>query len=192
MGKSTMAKEIYRDTILDLAIIKPKDNLTGGLNLNKEAKPIIGEFVFTFGFPSGYIGPSPILTTGYVAGYKAIRDTLNQKTIKHFIVNGAFNPGNSGGAIISAKSKEVIGIVVSKHAPIDDESKKIIDFYLENDEYGMFWDWEDEEGNKTNIAETQLTGKVLMYYRKMIQFVLGEAILAQDLIKMLEAHNIPY
>jgi len=50
---------------------------------------------------------------GYLAGFVA-RET---KPVRHFVVNAAFNPENSGGPLLLTGEDTVIGVVVSKHAP---------------------------------------------------------------------------
>ncbi len=74
----------------------------------------IGHQVDTWGFPLIYNGPAPLLSVGYVSGlYEAAESNFCDKTknsqglkFKHIVVNGAFNPGNSGGrSLPSAKTK---------------------------------------------------------------------------------------
>jgi S1-C subfamily serine protease len=49
---------------------------------------------------------------GYVAGY--VKDGPDGKEVKPMVVNGAFNPGNSGGPLLRNKDNKVIGVVVAK------------------------------------------------------------------------------
>jgi len=67
--------------------------------------------------PSSWIKwPAPLLSVGYLAGF--MDHPIRSKPPKHLAMNGAFNPGNSGGPLFKSNEDKVIGIVVSKHAPI--------------------------------------------------------------------------
>jgi S1-C subfamily serine protease len=113
--KITFSK-ILIDAERDLAILTPSRKLEGGLVLNSDGDLDVGTIVSTWGFPLGYNGPAPLLSVGYLAGFMDY--SIGAKILKHLIVNGAFNPGNSGGPLFKSNDNKVIGVVVSKHAPI--------------------------------------------------------------------------
>jgi len=86
------------DPVRDLAILVPSVPLDGGYVLAVEDSPEPGTRVDTWGYPFGYNGTSPLLSVGYVAGYRNSLD--NGGSVKHIVVNGAFNHGNSGGPLL--------------------------------------------------------------------------------------------
>ncbi|MCL5876059.1 MAG: serine protease [Candidatus Dependentiae bacterium] len=97
---------------LDLILLKPSVALNGGLDIDLVEEPKIGESVYTWGYPLGYNGPAPLFSMGYLSGF------IENNQTKHFVINGAFNNGNSGGALFKYGSDKIIGIVVSKHLPL--------------------------------------------------------------------------
>ena len=76
----------------------------------------IGTRITTWGFPAGYSWLTPLLTVGYLAGVDQPVTELGVAPIR-WVVNAAFNSGNSGGPIIDDDG-EVIGVVVSKLLPV--------------------------------------------------------------------------
>ena len=116
VGMSTANKQvtfskIVKDPARDLALLVPVEQMSGGLKLAAKDNPVPGTTVSTWGYPFLYNGTSPLLSVGYVAGFRD--DTSHDKPVKHIIVNGAFNHGNSGGPLLVSHSNEVIGVVVS-------------------------------------------------------------------------------
>ena len=83
----------------DLALLRPSRNILGGLELSAAKKPLPGTVVSTWGYPFLYNGYYPLLSVGYVAGYREVQ-LSNRRKVKHVIVNGAFNHGNSGGRFL--------------------------------------------------------------------------------------------
>ncbi len=100
------------DADRDLALLKPAMPITGGLTLASDISPDVGATVTTWGYPLIYNGPAPLLSVGYVAGFDSA--VSHGKTIKHIVVNGAFNPGNSGGPLLLHGTDKVVGVVVWK------------------------------------------------------------------------------
>jgi S1-C subfamily serine protease len=112
MGEPVAFLNLVTDRNRDLALLRPERRLQGGLELGSDVSPNVGTAVTTWGFPLIYNGPAPLLSVGYVAGYNPAH--IGQATVKHIVVNGAFNPGNSGGPLLVAADNKVIGIVVWK------------------------------------------------------------------------------
>jgi S1-C subfamily serine protease len=83
----------------DLALLRPSRNILGGLELSAAKKPLPGTVVSTWGYQFLYNGYYPLLSVGYVAGYREVQ-LSNRRKVKHVIVNGAFNHGNSGGRFL--------------------------------------------------------------------------------------------
>ncbi len=173
----------------DLAILTPKEKLEGGLELDdsNDIKP--GIQISTWGHPLGYNGPSPLLSVGYIAGFKDHKANLTSPIIKHIIVNGAFNPGNSGGPLLISGTNKVIGVVVSKHAPITPFLYSSIQALAKN-KSGVVFNWVDDKGNKKDFVESQIVAELLKHFRELTQVMIGEAIDKSELIKFLEENKI--
>lgn len=183
---------LFADENRDLAVLTPNRALEGGLSLRGEGNARIGTQVATWGYPLGYNGPAPLLTIGYLSGFNdspPYEETSS--SVKHLVVNGAFNPGNSGGPLFVAGSDDVIGVVVSKHAPITPFVRSAIDVLAKN-RSGIVYTATDEHGNRRQFVESQLVAEVLLYFRQMSQVVIGEAIATSELIAFLDHHKLPW
>ena len=84
----------------DLALVKPSVAINATpLSLASGNDFKVGMQVSTWGFPAGYAGLVPMLSVGYLAGIDAYQ--IRPGTIvRKWIVNAAFNGGNSGGPLI--------------------------------------------------------------------------------------------
>lgn len=169
---------------LDLILLKPSNNLEGGLNLDLHGKINIGEIVHTWGYPLGYNGPAPQLSVGHLSGFK--ESNHDGGIFKHFIVNGAFNNGNSGGALFKSGQNKVIGIVVSKHAPISDFHRQAIQALAQN-KSGVVFTKTDADGTSTSYAESQIVAEILMAYQNLVQVMIGEAICVDELVNLIRS-----
>jgi hypothetical protein len=138
--------------------------------------------VTTWGYPFVYNGTSPLLSVGYVAGYRSVSD--HDKSVKHIIVNGAFNHGNSGGPLLVSHTNDVIGIVVSTHHFYPPLVKQIIDL-LEKQTAGFQFQATLPNGDKEAISDLKMTGMVLNEFYQKTQVVIGEAIAATELTMMI-------
>jgi hypothetical protein len=148
----------------------------------------IGTQVSTWGFPGGYNGLSPMLSVGYLAGTDAYK--LNSgKIVRKWVVNAAFNGGNSGGPLIHIETGAVFGVVSSKLAPISPEAAAILQI-LEQQKYGMQYTGKKPDGTDVSYSEAQLVGAVLNELRRQVQLVIGQAVLQEDLIAFLKANKI--
>lgn len=103
--KMTEAKVIATDTPNDLAILKVTAETTP-LRISDTTTPKLGDEITVGGFPNPDIqGTSLKLTRGVISGMKGIRDD-----IRHFQIDAAVQPGNSGGPLLSATG-DVVGVV---------------------------------------------------------------------------------
>ena len=87
---------------LDLAILSTEHGIKAkALPIStRDGKQLaIGTQVSTWGYPGGYDGFAPILTVGYLSGLQAFK-TKSGRIVTQWIVNAAFNRGNSGGPVI--------------------------------------------------------------------------------------------
>jgi hypothetical protein len=101
-------------------------------------------------------------------------------SVRRYIINGALNPGNSGGPLFIDGSSEVVGVVVAKHAPI---TKFLLSALkaLATNKSGMQFTAEDSGGKKIRFSESQVVAELLEHQRKMTQVMLGEAITSSEL-----------
>lgn len=180
---------IATDQDHDLALVKP------GTPINMKPLEIaqtddfkIGTQVSTWGFPGGYNGLSPMLSVGYLAGIDAYK-TGTGKIIRKWVVNAAFNGGNSGGPLIHIETGVVFGVVSSKLAPITQETAQILAL-LEKQNSGFTYTGTTADGKQITLTEGQLIGKVLNELRSQVQLVIGQAVLREDLIAFLKANKI--
>jgi S1-C subfamily serine protease len=156
--------KIVNDTGRDLALLVPKTHLTHGLVLSAGASPIPGTTVSTWGYPLLYNGTTPLLSVGYVSGFRT--DSSNGKAVKHIVVNGAFNHGNSGGPLFVARSNEVIGVVVLTFHFYPSEVKQIIDALATQSSGFMMGTVRRSDGHTESISEAQVTAMVLNEFKK--------------------------
>ena len=117
-GQSVSVKAVRKDDLLDLAILSTEKTLEGvrPLLLSTSTNFLIGSRVSTWGYPAGYGSPMPLLSVGYLAGVSQVKSEFGLSP-PQWIVNGAFNSGNSGGPVISIEDGLVIGVVSRKLAP---------------------------------------------------------------------------
>lgn len=177
------------DNERDLAILEPKSKISGGLVLGDDSVISVGEMVSTWGFPLGYDGPAPLLSVGFLAGFKDY--SISSGVMKHLVVNGAFNPGNSGGPLSLSNNNEVIGIVVSKHVPLTQFHRNALEVLAQN-QSGVAFTATDATGNSRTFVESQIVAELLRYFHGLTQVMIGEAISVDTLKDFLNDNKISY
>ena len=99
---------LSQDKVNDLVILKISQK-TVPMALKSAKEPSLGDDVIVAGFPNPDIqGRSIKITKGGICGMKGIQDD-----IRHFQIDAAVQPGNSGGPLLNEDSR-VIGIVNAK------------------------------------------------------------------------------
>jgi S1-C subfamily serine protease len=121
---------------------------------------------------------------GYVAGF--LEANQNNKKVKHLVINGAFNPGNSGGPLFVSNDNKVIGVVVAKYILYPPMVEQVI-HALENQKSGFVYTAVDPQGNKVDYSEGQLVGMVLEQFYRTAQVMIGQAISVSELRSFLKA-----
>lgn len=180
---------VAADRDIDLAIVKPSIALTvKPLEISTSNDIKIGAQVSTWGFPGGYSGLSPLLSVGYLSGIEAYQVSPS-KIVRKWVVNAAFNGGNSGGPLIHIETGTVFGVVSSKLAPISADAAAILQL-LEHQKFGMQYEGKKPDGSKITFSEAQLVGTVLNELRQQVQLVIGQAVLREDLVAFLTANKI--
>lgn len=189
-GLVAPVKGVLASVDFDLAAIRLAIPPADGLRID-EAKPEVGERVHTWGYPLAWNGPSPLLSVGYLAGFNPFQAGPSSRIVKHYVVNGAFNPGNSGGPLIASIDDAAIGVVVSKHAPITQWHLSALEA-LKNKTSGFQYTAVDSNGNTHTFSEGQLVGDLLQYFRDMTQVLIGEAIAAEEVVSFLDSNGLPW
>ena len=193
-GEQIRFKQAQADIERDLAILTPTIPLKGGLLLGDDASPSVGTVVSTWGFPLGYNGPAPLLSVGYLSGFSAQpRPPKKGETgiplVKHLVVNGAFNPGNSGGPLFKANDDRVIGLVVSKHVPMSAFQLSALQALATNSS-GVTFTATDQNGQQIVLVESQLVADLLNSYKNLAQVMIGEAVSISELRSFLNEQGI--
>jgi S1-C subfamily serine protease len=169
------------DDDLDIAVVTLSKDVPDikPLSISDTDDVKIGTEVSTWGYPAGYGGIGPLLSVGYLAGLDGIR-LENGKNEARWVVNAAFNSGNSGGPLLKFDTGEVIGVVSSKLAPLSATAISILNV-LENQKSGFQYNATTPDGKIKSYSEGQIVGEVLGELRGQIQLVIGYAVTAKDL-----------
>ena len=178
---------VIKDPVRDLALLIPKDKLWHGLRLAAKDNPLPGTVVSTWGYPLLYNGATPLLSVGYVSGFRT--DTTNGGPVKHIVVNGAFNHGNSGGPLLVARNNEVIGVVVMTFHFYPKEVKDIIEALAKMNTGFLMGTITKSDGTRQNITEAQVTAMVLEEFYEKTQVMIGEAICGSEVTAMMREHS---
>lgn len=190
-GEPLPATTIAIDQDLDLALIEPSSPIAmAALPIETDTRrPLFaGMQVSTWGFPAGYTGIRPMLSVGHLSSVQAEK-AASGRIVARWVVNAAFNSGNSGGPLILAETGNVFGVVASKAAPISQDTLQILDA-LAKQKTGFTYEQTQPDGTKTTVTEGYLIGKVLNELRLQVQLVIGLAVTGRDLVGFLEANKI--
>jgi S1-C subfamily serine protease len=176
--------QLERDPNRDLALLCPTKPLPFSLELNGDERPPVETDVETWGYPLRYNDRAPILSRGYVAGYRMNQKSLDSVPVSRIIVNGAFNPGNSGGPLINRDSHKLIGIVVEKWF-LDSPNIESVVYGLAHPGAqtvgGVPMYITDENGERKAVSQQIGTSKALEELYKQSQVMVGEAISVSEL-----------
>lgn len=186
---------LVSDERRDLAALKPVTPLKGGLKLASDTDPLPGEAVSTWGYPLLYDGATPLLSVGYVSGFRMAPSANGGSPVKHIVVNAAFNHGNSGGPVLRAQNNEVLGVVVLTYHFHPPAIRNIIDF-MSHQTSGLVWQITPTSnpgqpaGPASSISEAQLTAAVLDEFYQTTQVMIGEAISVNELKAFLKEKEL--
>jgi S1-C subfamily serine protease len=189
-GPSVAASAMAEDKNLDIALLLPRSPIGGiGLPISTRTDLVVGAQVSAWGFPAGYLGREPLLSVGYLAGTTPLKRADNGSDIQQWIVNAAFNGGNSGGPLLDIETGEVIGVVASKLAPISPTAASALEA-LRAQQSGFMYAATRPDGSTFNISEGQVVELVLQELRNQTQLVIGMAVRADDLRKFLQSQHL--
>ena len=183
-GAQIAVTDIRMDRSFDLAIVKPKSPIQCmPLALCPATTYAVGSQVSTWGFPYGYTGLAPMLTIGYLSGVE------NVNGIARWVINAAFNSGNSGGPVLRLEDGSVIGVVASKLAPLPPHIESILSA-LAQQQSGFLYTVTHPDGRQENFSEGKLVGTVLEFLRSQTQLVVGHAVLLANLRNFLTKEGL--
>lgn len=188
-GSYIEASVVGTDTDLDLAVISPNSTVSGPtLEISAATQFSVGTQVSTWGFAGGYGGALPMLSVGYLSGMTGFQKTSG-KIVKQWIVNAAFNSGNSGGPLLQIETGKIIGVVSSKLAPISPQTQSAL-VALQNQQSGFMYTATRLDGSRLQVSEGQIVASILNELRQQVQLVIGMAALLDDLTVFLRSLQI--
>jgi hypothetical protein len=126
-----------------------------------------------------------MLSVGYLDAVQKSSGAI----IRPWVVNAAFNGGNSGGPLLQIETGAVFGVVSSKLAPISTEAAQILQV-LANQHARVIYNARTPDGNQVQLTEAQLVAKVLIELRNQEQLVIGKAVLLDDLTAFLRQNAV--
>lgn len=176
------------DEARDLALLRPTEAIRGTpLAVASASTPHLGTQVSTWGYPGGYDGLAPLLSVGYFSGVQEFSSPHG--AVQRWVINAAFNGGNSGGPVFTVEDGRVIGVVSSKLAPLPKSISSTLDA-LQRAQHGLQFTGTTEDGKPFTRSEAQLVADVLQYLRSQVQLVIGYAVTTNDLNTFLKGQRL--
>ena len=83
----------------------------------------------------------------------------------------------------------MIGVVVSKHAPISKFHQDALSVLVQN-QSGVVYTATESDGTQRNFVESQLVADILGGFRQLTQVMIGEAISVEVLQEFLNENSI--
>jgi len=106
------------------------------------------------------------------------------------IVNGAFNPGNSGGPVFLKNSDKVVAVVVWKHRILSNVISTAIDgFRHARARSGGTFTRRLPDGSVQSISDQEVLAQALEDFYNDTQVMIGEAISVSELRTFLADHS---
>jgi S1-C subfamily serine protease len=197
LGQAVTFTKLAHDDDRDIAALRPAHPLQGGLELASDTTVEVAERVNTWGFPLIY-NAAPLISVGYVSGYYESNNKVDacdvprtdqSPKVTHIVVNGAFNPGNSGGPLFVFGQKKVVGLVIWKRNAFSDNVKAAVDIFNHprttmSGNFSMTM----PDGTVKAISDQQMIGIVLGEFYNKVQVDIGEAIAVSEVRKFLQTH----
>jgi S1-C subfamily serine protease len=128
-----------------------------------------------------------MLSAGYLAAVDA--HLIDGRRVDRWVVNAAFNSGNSGGPLLQIETGEVIGVVSSKLAPISQWSQEALRA-MEGSAAGAMYTVTYADGSTKQLVEGQIVASILNELRSQVQLVIGYAVTLNDLKSFLVANGL--
>ena len=189
-GRSVRATVFSSDRTLDLALLDMDGKIKeDAFAISRASRISKGSPVSTWGYPAGYTGTDPLLITGHYSGIAASRTYEDTSPVTRIIVNAAINSGNSGGPLVNVSDGKVIGVVISKMAPLPAYIAEYLEL-LEVDDQGDKVVTRMPDGARGEMTQGQIIAEVLEYLRKQTQMVIGHAVILGDLRTFLKENGV--
>lgn len=171
-GTESSAEVVLSDAAIDLVLLKPDAGFVKNpLPVTASNMLTIGDPVSFWGFPSGYSGAFALLGVGNLAGSQSDPKVAS---VNRWVINGAFNPGNSGGPLLDTNSTAtVIGVVIQKWTPLSDEVRSELKTI-------------SEKGS----SESRVLAKAMLQTADSTQLVVGHSVLTSDLKSFLRRAGV--
>ena len=126
-GKSYDAKVVKEERGLDLAILKIDAKTPAFLSVSSRTAGL-GDDIYTIGYPSPLLlGTNQKFTKGSISALTGLKNDSFR-----YQISVPIQPGNSGGAVVSEETGEVVGIVVSSL-----KGKEVVGFNPQNVNYAL-------------------------------------------------------
>jgi hypothetical protein len=103
--------------------------------------------------------------------------------MKHIVVNGALNPGNSGGPVFASNDNKIVGVVVWKMRILNQTVPTVIEGFKKGGGVrtpGTF-SMTMADGTQRGITDREATAMVLEESYNTVQVMIGEAISVSEL-----------
>jgi hypothetical protein len=122
-----------------------------------------------------------VLSVGYIAGFDAYHPNPGV-TVKHIVVNGAYNPGNSGGPLFLADDDKVIGVVVWKALLVSNDVPIIVNgLEHSNTRTSGGLARQMPDGSVQGVSNEEAIGHALNEFYNSVQVMIGEVIAVSEL-----------
>jgi S1-C subfamily serine protease len=188
-GEKFGVKRMITDQDRDLALVTPDGKMNApSLQLSSTDKFAIGLQVSSWGYPAGYKGQKPLFMSGYLSGIDMVGGKDGKSTAR-WVVNAAFNNGNSGGPLVDIERGEVIGVVSSKLAPLPEVVESAL-AALKNQKSNFVFERKLHDGTRETMSEAQVIEFVLEYLRSQTQLVIGYAVTIVDIRNFLGSQGM--
>ena len=138
-NKKSKGRVLWKDSTLDLAIVKVEEKGLQAIELGDSSKVVVGDKAIAIGNPVG-LNLQSTLTSGYISGLNRSISLQGGSILDGlFQTDAAINSGNSGGALLDKEGK-LIGINTAKVQSTDgigfaipiNVAKPVINSFIKN------------------------------------------------------------
>lgn len=157
-GAPVKLRGLEVDRELDVAFLAPAERLKGGLELGDDATAGPGEQAYTWGYPSGFETPQPLLCMGFVSGFMPAG--TGESAGGRIVLSGPFSDGSAGGPLYRWKDYQLLGLVVTRPAASDPYAARLLKA-LGSAGSGASVSVPDESGRVETLSRDQALAKAI-------------------------------